>query len=63
MQTFAHQPALTMRALAARFRGHATETAVKIFRHKFEIMASELEEAAVVAESRAIFWERYKLLA
>jgi hypothetical protein len=60
MQLF-HEPALTMHALAVRFRGHAAETSVKLFRHKFEIVASELEEAAVVAESRAIFRERCKL--
>ena len=57
-----HEPALTMHALAVRFRGHAAETDVKHFRHKFEMAASELDEAAVDAESRAIFRERYRLV-
>ena len=44
--------ALKLRALAARFRGHAAETGVDYFRRKFESTASELEEAAVDAETR-----------
>ena len=45
--------ALKLRALAARFRGHAAETAIEYFRRKFERAASELEEAAVDAETRS----------
>jgi hypothetical protein len=60
MQAFTYGPALKMRALAARLRGHAAETCVSHFRHKFEIAASELDEAAVDAESRAAFRERFK---
>jgi len=58
MQAFTHQPALKMCALAARLRGHAAETSINHFRHKFEAVASELEEAAVDAESRARFKAR-----
>ena len=55
MQPFAHDPALRMRALAAQLRGHAAETTVDHFRRKFERVASELDEAAMDAESRARF--------
>jgi len=40
-----------MRSLAAELRGHAAETTLDIYRRKFEGIASELEEAAVNAES------------
>jgi len=40
-----------MRALAARFREHATETSVKMFRRKFEAVAADLEEAASRSEA------------
>jgi hypothetical protein len=42
-----------MRALAARFRGHAAETSLKIFQDKFQSMAADLEEAARRAENAA----------
>lgn len=44
--------ALKLRALAARFRAHAAETEIHYFRRKFESAASELEEAAVDAQTR-----------
>ena len=37
---------LTMQALAARFRAHAAETSLEIFRCKFEAAAEELERLA-----------------
>ena len=58
MQSFTHQPAVKMSALAARLRGHAAETSINHYRQKFETVASELEEAAVDAESRAHFKAR-----
>ena len=48
--------ALELRSLAARFRTHAAETNIGLFRRKFEGTASELEEAALDAETRA--WAR-----
>jgi hypothetical protein len=44
---------LELRSLAARFRTHAAETNIALFRRKFEGTASELEEAALDAETRA----------
>ena len=44
---------LKMRTLAAQMRGHAAETTIALYRRKFEEVASELEESAVDAESRA----------
>jgi hypothetical protein len=41
MRTFTHQPAVKMSTLATRLRGHAAETSVQLFRHKFEIVASD----------------------
>jgi hypothetical protein len=37
---------LEMRALAAQLRRHAAETALDMFRRKFEMTACELEEKA-----------------
>jgi hypothetical protein len=51
MQTVTFQQAVKMRALAARLRAHAAETAVEIFRRKFEAVAADLEEAARRAEA------------
>jgi len=48
--------ALKLRALAARFRALAAETDIELFRRKFESTASELEEAALDAETRV--WAR-----
>ena len=48
--------ALELRSLAARFRTHAAETSIALFRRKFESAASEWEEAAIDAETRA--WAR-----
>jgi hypothetical protein len=48
--------ALELRSIAARFRALAAETSIELFRRKFEGTASELEEAAVDAETRA--WAR-----
>ena len=42
------------RALAARFRGHAAETSLKLFQDKFQAMAADLEEAARRAEHAAL---------
>jgi hypothetical protein len=42
-----------MRTLAAQMRGHAAETGLELYRRKFEEAASELEESAVDAETRA----------
>ena len=62
MQKDVPDPALKLRALAAQLRVHAAETSIGHFRHKFEIAASELEEQAVDAESRARFRETRKLV-
>jgi hypothetical protein len=40
-----------MRALAAQLRDHAAETALEMFKRKFEKAATELEEAARDSES------------
>jgi len=40
-----------MRTLAARLRGHAAETSIELYRRKLDSIASELEEAALDAES------------
>ena len=48
--------ALELRSLAAHFRAFAAETNIGLFRRKFEGAASELEEAALDAETRA--WVR-----
>jgi len=48
-----------LRVIAARFRAHSAETCVQFYRRKFEGVASELEEAALDAESRA--WMRLDL--
>ena len=37
---------LAMQALAARFRAHAAETSLEIFRRKFEAVAADLERQA-----------------
>jgi hypothetical protein len=50
---------LELRSLAARFRAHAGETNIELFRRKFKGAASELEEAALDAETRA--WMRADL--
>jgi hypothetical protein len=39
---------LAMQALAARFRAHAAETSLEVFRQKFEATADELERLAGV---------------
>ncbi len=44
-----------MRALAAQMRCHASATALEMYRRKFKDIASELEEAALVAENRKGF--------
>jgi hypothetical protein len=49
----APENALKLRSLAARMRGHAAETHLALYRRKFETVASELEQAACDAESRA----------
>jgi len=41
-----------LRSLAAHFREFAAETRIQLFRRKFEGVASELEEAALDAETR-----------
>jgi len=41
-----------MRALAARLRSEAADTSISLYRRKLENLASELEEAATIAESR-----------
>ncbi len=48
--------ALKLHALAAHFRAFAAETNIELFRRKFEGTASELEEAALDAETRV--WAR-----
>ena len=50
-----------MRALASRLRAQAQETTVALYRRKLETLASELEEAALEAESREAFFSRVKL--
>jgi hypothetical protein len=52
MMHAAPENALKLRSLAARLRGHAAATHVELYRRKFESVASELEEAAMDAESR-----------
>ncbi|HKU66021.1 MAG TPA: hypothetical protein VJQ06_13275 [Rhizomicrobium sp.] len=44
-----------MRTLAARLRGHAAETSLKMFQYKFLATAAELENAALNAENRTCF--------
>ena len=39
---------LAMQALAARFRAHAAETSLEVFRRKFEAVAEELDRQAGV---------------
>jgi hypothetical protein len=51
-----------MRALAAQLRDHASETHIDLYRRKFEGIASELEEAAVDAETRAQMRSRFRLV-
>ena len=51
MGTVTSQQAVKMRVLAARFREHAPETSVKMFRRKFEAAAADLEEAASRSEA------------
>jgi len=46
--------AARLRALAARLRKDASETAMPEFRRKMQATASELEEAAVDMETRAL---------
>jgi hypothetical protein len=53
--------AAKMRALAAQLRDHDAETTLDMYRRKFEEIASELEEAAVVDEGRARFHRRFRL--
>jgi hypothetical protein len=43
---------LELRSIAARFRAHAAETGIELFRRKFEGTASDLEEAACDVETR-----------
>jgi hypothetical protein len=43
-----------LRSLAAHFRELAAETGIELFRRKFEGAASELEEAALDAQTRAL---------
>ena len=62
MQRHVDDTASKMRILAARLRNHATQTCVEHFRHKFETAASELEEAAIDAESRIRFRRNVKLV-
>jgi hypothetical protein len=50
-----------MRALATRLRAQAHETAIGLYQRKLEILASELEEAAQEAESRAAFFSKLKI--
>jgi len=49
-----HEKASQMRALAARLRGHAAETSLKIFQDKLQAMAADLEEAARRCENAAL---------
>ena len=50
-----HEKVLRMRTLAARLRGHAAETSLKMFQYKFLATAAELENAALNAENRTCF--------
>ena len=43
---------LKLRALAARFRALAAQTEAGFYRHKFEVAAVDLEEAALETEAR-----------
>ena len=61
MQSYTHDPALKMRALAAQLRAHAADTTVEHFRRQFERVASELEEAAMDTECRIRFRNSVKL--
>lgn len=61
MQSYAHDPALKMRALAAQLRAHAADTTVDHFRRQFERVASELEDAALDTECRIRFRNSVKL--
>jgi hypothetical protein len=56
----AHIPRI--RPLAARMREQAGETHIALYRRKFEGLASELEEAAVDAETRQHFFEACRLV-
>ncbi len=53
MRQDADRRAVRMRAVAARLRNQALETGIGIYRRRFEMVASELEEAATDLESRA----------
>jgi hypothetical protein len=50
-----------MRALASRLRAQSLETTVALYQRKLETLASELEEAATEAETRAAFVSRLGL--
>jgi hypothetical protein len=50
-----------MRALASRLRTQAQETTVALYRRKLETLASELEEAAMEAETREAFFSQFRL--
>jgi hypothetical protein len=50
-----------MRALASRLRAQSQETTIGLYQRKLEVLASELEEAALEAESRERFFSRHKL--
>ena len=54
-------PSLKMLSLVAQLWAHAAETSIEHFQHKFKIAASELEEQAVDAQSRARLSETRKL--
>jgi hypothetical protein len=55
MQALESHKIFEMRALAARLRAQAAETNISLYRRKMESVASELEEAAIDAESRFYF--------
>jgi len=55
----APENARKLRVIAAQFRAHSAETCVELYRRKFEGVASELEEAALDAETRG--WMRFDL--
>ena len=53
---------LAMQALAARFRSHAAETSIELFRRKFEAAAAELEQQAGLRWSLRVNSRGWELL-
>ena len=51
-----------MRTLATRLRAQAAETHIALYRRKFELLASELDEAAEEAETRKRFFDAFRLV-